>query len=189
MSTKDFTTDAPILETLREQLYTSTAIISELSPRYAEYLKKPASTEKDMVAKELFANEALLKDTIKLLRFTDVGEHHKMIEQLEALGYELYELEYNLAKFSFINEVTNEAVYVSLSENSLIIQLGGDRVVYSYNGLFYSVPMGEIVAKLDNIRPLHEGEDANEVAAPTLWEKVRYYLVYPFFYTAKVVMG
>ena len=38
MPTKDFTTDTPILQTLREQIYTSTAIISELSPLYAEYL-------------------------------------------------------------------------------------------------------------------------------------------------------
>jgi arginine deiminase len=191
MSTKDFTTEEPILKTLREQLYTSTAIISELSPRYAEYLKKPASTEKDLVAKELFANEALLKDTIKLLRFTDVGEHYKLINELETLGYELYELENNLAKYSFINDVTNEAVYVYLSENSLIIQLGSDRTVYSYNGLFYSVPLGQIVEKLTQIRPLEElAKDEDTLGdAPTWWEKVRYYLVYPFFYTAKVVMG
>lgn len=129
---------------------------------------------------------------IKLLRFTDVGEHYKMIEQLEALGYELYELEYNLAKFSFINEVTNEAVHVSLSENSLIIQLGTDRTVYSYNGLFYSVPMGDIVANLESIRPMqgmHKEENTPQLTVPTMWEKIRFHILYPFYYTLKVVIG
>lgn len=78
MPTKDFTTDTPILQTLREQIYTSTAIISELSPLYAEYLKKPASTEKDMVAKELFANEAL---PLNLIYNHKVNSKQTFIEQ------------------------------------------------------------------------------------------------------------